>query len=107
MFDISGPFIDHSCLVLCREEKFSSGPSFQTISASGLNAALAHYRYFRKKNFLAIPVYEQWGVGREEVMLWNLSPYLNFEAFSTVGAGCGEWVPVSRLGGLLRIKRPE
>lgn len=25
------------------EEKFSSGPSFQTISASGLNAALAHY----------------------------------------------------------------
>ncbi|XP_066105421.1 xaa-Pro aminopeptidase 2 isoform X1 [Saccopteryx bilineata] len=26
-----------------REEQFSSGPSFQTISASGLNAALAHY----------------------------------------------------------------
>ncbi|XP_016071428.1 PREDICTED: xaa-Pro aminopeptidase 2 [Miniopterus natalensis] len=25
------------------EEEFSSGPSFQTISASGLNAALAHY----------------------------------------------------------------
>ncbi|XP_059536078.1 xaa-Pro aminopeptidase 2 [Myotis daubentonii] len=25
------------------KEKFSSGPSFQTISASGLNAALAHY----------------------------------------------------------------
>ncbi|XP_008152124.2 xaa-Pro aminopeptidase 2 [Eptesicus fuscus] len=28
---------------LRREEEFSSGPSFQTISASGLNAALAHY----------------------------------------------------------------
>ncbi|KAI5758069.1 XPNPEP2 [Gulo gulo luscus] len=26
-----------------REEAFSSGPSFETISASGLNAALAHY----------------------------------------------------------------
>ncbi|XP_077002822.1 xaa-Pro aminopeptidase 2 isoform X2 [Tamandua tetradactyla] len=26
-----------------REEEFSSGPSFETISASGLNAALAHY----------------------------------------------------------------
>uniref|UniRef100_A0A452TCY9 Xaa-Pro aminopeptidase n=1 Tax=Ursus maritimus TaxID=29073 RepID=A0A452TCY9_URSMA len=35
--------VDHSCHVLSREEEFSSGPSFETISASGLNAALAHY----------------------------------------------------------------
>lgn len=56
--DILGPAyalslsVDHSCHVLSREEEFSSGPSFETISASGLNAALAHYRYFRRRNFL-------------------------------------------------------
>lgn len=46
----------------------------------------------------------RWGV--EEVMLWDPSPYLNFEAFSTVGPEGGEWGLVGRLGGLLRIKRP-
>lgn len=34
----------------------------------------------------------------EEAMLWDLSPYLNFEAFSTVGAGGREWGLVGRLG---------
>lgn len=55
-----------SCLALSRENNFSSGPSFQTISASGLNAALAHYRYLRRKKFLGL-----WGmldlVGAEEL----------------------------------------
>ncbi|GAB1302749.1 Xaa-Pro aminopeptidase 2 [Apodemus speciosus] len=37
---------------LRRNENFSSGPSFETISASGMNAALAHYRYSRTKKFL-------------------------------------------------------
>ncbi|XP_008053545.1 xaa-Pro aminopeptidase 2 [Carlito syrichta] len=32
------------------EEQFSSGPSFQTISASGLNAALAHYSPTKELN---------------------------------------------------------
>lgn len=49
-----GSFIDYSCLVLFREEEFFSGPSFETISASGLNAAMAHYRYLRRKNFLGL-----------------------------------------------------
>lgn len=38
------------CLVLSREEQFSSGPSFETISASGLNAALAHYSPTKELN---------------------------------------------------------
>ncbi|KAM6151591.1 xaa-Pro aminopeptidase 2 [Rhynchocyon petersi] len=33
-----------------REEEFSSGPSFETISASGLNAALAHYSPTKEVN---------------------------------------------------------
>ncbi|XP_004685846.1 PREDICTED: xaa-Pro aminopeptidase 2 [Condylura cristata] len=32
------------------EESFSSGPSFETISASGLNAALAHYSPTKEQN---------------------------------------------------------
>ncbi|XP_006881847.1 PREDICTED: xaa-Pro aminopeptidase 2 [Elephantulus edwardii] len=35
---------------LRREEVFSSGPSFETISASGLNAALAHYSPTKEVN---------------------------------------------------------
>lgn len=47
-------------------------------------------------------------MGVEEVMLWDPSPYLNFEAFSTVGAEGGEWDPVGKLGGVsLELKGPS
>lgn len=92
------PFIEHPCLVLCREESFSSGPSFKTISASGLNAALAHYRYFRRKNFLElcgkIPVYVNREKGEGGGSALGPEPILNFEVFSTMGAVGGEWSSV-------------
>lgn len=40
----------------------------------------------------------------EEGMLWNLSPYLSFEALSTLGAGGREWSPVDVLGVSLELK---
>jgi len=41
------PSYIHSLYNTCcfRKQKDSRGPSFETISASGPNAALAHYRY--------------------------------------------------------------